>query len=141
MLTWVYPLWYLFRAYVLSDQWCCGVGTFVTFILVIPASYSDQPVFTLKQVVATCEHMIKQREERIREDYDKVLNDKMQGLCVFACVCAHMHTCGACVCVCMHMCVLVLQKVVSFLCIHVYVLIFFLSTNGKTYYDTFTKIQ
>ena len=25
MLIWVYPLWYLFRAYVLSDQWCCGV--------------------------------------------------------------------------------------------------------------------
>ena len=47
--------------------------------------------------------MIKQREERIREDYDKVLNDKMQGLCV----CVHVHThvvhlfVCACVCVCL----------------------------------------
>jgi len=58
-----------------------------------PASYSDQPVFTLKQVVATCQHMIKEREEQIREDYDKVLNDKMQGI---VCVCARACVqCGA----------------------------------------------
>ena len=49
-------------------------------VIVSSASYSDQPVFTLKQVVATCQHMIKEREEHIREEYDKVLNDKMQGV-------------------------------------------------------------
>lgn len=40
-------------------------------------SYSDQPLFTLKQVVAVCQHMLKEREEQVREDYNKVLTTKL----------------------------------------------------------------
>ena len=47
--------------------------------LVSTASYSDQPLFTLKQVVAVCQHMLKEREERVREDYNKVLTTKLAG--------------------------------------------------------------
>lgn len=43
------------------------------------ASYSDQPLFTLKQVVAVCQHMLKEREEQVREDYNKVLTTKLAG--------------------------------------------------------------
>ena len=43
------------------------------------ASYSDQPLFTLKQVVAVCQHMLKEREEQVRENYNKVLTTKLAG--------------------------------------------------------------
>lgn len=47
--------------------------------LLFSASYSDQPLFTLKQVVAVCQHMLKEREEQVREDYNKVLTTKLAG--------------------------------------------------------------
>lgn len=52
---------------------------FLVFPYVHTASYSDQPLFTLKQVVAVCQHMLKEREEQVREDYNKVLTTKLAG--------------------------------------------------------------
>ncbi|XP_046849355.1 akirin-2-like isoform X2 [Xenia sp. Carnegie-2017] len=44
----------------------------------ITASSSDsKPIFTLKQVQIICERMLKEREETLREEYDKVLNQKL----------------------------------------------------------------
>lgn len=48
----------------------------------ITASSSDsKPIFTLKQVQIICERMLKEREETLREEYDKVLNQKLSGNC------------------------------------------------------------
>lgn len=37
----------------------------------------DTPLFSLRQVGFFCERMLKEREEAIREEYDKVLNGKL----------------------------------------------------------------
>ncbi|KAH9494671.1 Akirin-2 [Bulinus truncatus] len=37
----------------------------------------DVPLFTFKQVTMICERMIKEHEEKIRENYDKVLSNKL----------------------------------------------------------------
>lgn len=39
----------------------------------------DTPVLSLRQVGLVCERMIKEREDQLREEYDKVLNDKLNG--------------------------------------------------------------
>ncbi len=40
----------------------------------------DAPVLSLKQVGLVCERMMKEREDQLREEYDKVLNEKLNGL-------------------------------------------------------------
>ena len=40
----------------------------------------DQPLFTLKQVTMVCQRMMKEREELVREEYDKVLSAKLAGI-------------------------------------------------------------
>ena len=40
----------------------------------------DQPLFTLKQVTIVCQRMLKEREDRITEEYDKVLTTKLAGV-------------------------------------------------------------
>ena len=42
----------------------------------------DQPLFTLKQVTVVCQRMLKEREEQIRGEYDKVLTTKLAGTCM-----------------------------------------------------------
>ncbi|XP_020895671.1 akirin-2 [Exaiptasia diaphana] len=37
----------------------------------------DQPLFTLKQVSLICERLLKERDTQLREQYDKVLNNKL----------------------------------------------------------------
>jgi len=37
----------------------------------------DVPLFTFRQVTMICERMCQEHEEKIRESYDKVLNDKL----------------------------------------------------------------
>lgn len=37
----------------------------------------DQPLFTFRQVGLICERMLKEREDQIREEYDKVLVSKL----------------------------------------------------------------
>ncbi|KAG8193897.1 hypothetical protein JTE90_011456 [Oedothorax gibbosus] len=40
-------------------------------------SCRDQPLFTMRQVGLICERMIQERENRIREEYDGILNAKL----------------------------------------------------------------
>lgn len=37
----------------------------------------DTPLLSLRQVGLVCERLLKEREEQLREEYDKVLNDKL----------------------------------------------------------------
>lgn len=37
----------------------------------------DQPLFTLRQVGYLCERLIKDHEEKIREEYEQILNTKL----------------------------------------------------------------
>lgn len=37
----------------------------------------DQPLFTFRQVGLICERMLKEKENKIREEYDKILNTKL----------------------------------------------------------------
>ncbi|XP_037641606.1 akirin-1 [Sebastes umbrosus] len=41
------------------------------------ASRKDQPSFTLKQVSYLCERLLKDHEEKIREEYEQILNTKL----------------------------------------------------------------
>ena len=42
----------------------------------------EQPLFTLRQVVMVCQRKLKQREDELREEYDKVLSTKLAGVCI-----------------------------------------------------------
>ena len=46
---------------------------------VASTSDNNKPIFTLKQVQIICDKMLKEREKQIREEYDKVLNQKLSG--------------------------------------------------------------
>ncbi|KAF0045988.1 hypothetical protein F2P81_002517 [Scophthalmus maximus] len=41
------------------------------------ASRKDQPSFTLRQVSYLCERLLKDHEEKIREEYEQILNTKL----------------------------------------------------------------
>uniref|UniRef100_A0A3P9IUE0 Akirin 1 n=2 Tax=Oryzias TaxID=8089 RepID=A0A3P9IUE0_ORYLA len=41
------------------------------------ASRKDQPSFTLRQVSLLCERLLKDHEEKIREEYEQILNTKL----------------------------------------------------------------
>jgi len=43
----------------------------------LASSKRDQPLFTFRQVGLICERMLKERENEIREEYDKVLTSKL----------------------------------------------------------------
>lgn len=43
-------------------------------------SKCDAPLFTFRQVSLVCERMLKEQEERIREQYETVLTSKLAGL-------------------------------------------------------------
>lgn len=45
----------------------------------ISKSGKEQPMFTAKQVVMVCERLWKEREEKLREEYDHVLNERLSG--------------------------------------------------------------
>ena len=40
---------------------------------------SEQTTLNVKQVVSLCERLWKEREDKLREEYDKVLNDRLSG--------------------------------------------------------------
>lgn len=42
-----------------------------------PTGKKDVPVFSLRQVSIVCERLLKDREEQIRQEYDKVLSGKL----------------------------------------------------------------
>ena len=39
----------------------------------------DSPSLKVKQVVLLCERLWKEREEKLRDEYDQVLNEKLAG--------------------------------------------------------------
>ena len=43
------------------------------------ASRKDQPSFTLRQVSFLCERLLKDHDEKIREEYEHILNTKLAG--------------------------------------------------------------
>lgn len=45
-------------------------------------SKKEQPLFTLRQVGMICERLLKEREEKIREEYDEILTSKLAGMLV-----------------------------------------------------------
>ena len=40
----------------------------------------EQPLFTLRQVGMICERLLKEREEKVREEYEEILNTKLAGM-------------------------------------------------------------
>lgn len=42
----------------------------------------EQPLFSLRQVGMICERLLKEREDKIREDYDEMLTTKLAGVVV-----------------------------------------------------------
>jgi len=43
----------------------------------MPSTKKDVPLFTFRQVSLLCERMVRDREEEVKEQYDKVLNCKL----------------------------------------------------------------
>lgn len=43
----------------------------------------EQPLFTLRQVGMICERLLKEREEKIREEYEEILTTKLAGILQF----------------------------------------------------------
>jgi hypothetical protein len=41
------------------------------------SSTKENPLFTFRQVGLICERMLKERESQIREEYDRILNNKL----------------------------------------------------------------
>lgn len=41
----------------------------------------EQPLFTLKQVGMLCERLLKEREDKVREEYEEIMTSKLAGLC------------------------------------------------------------
>ncbi len=44
-----------------------------------PKAPKDQPLFTAKQVILLCERLWKEREEKLKEEYDQVLHERLSG--------------------------------------------------------------
>ena len=50
----------------------------------MPHAKKDVPLFTFRQVSLICERLVRDREESVKEQYDKVLNCKLAGSdCLF----------------------------------------------------------
>ncbi|XP_019851261.1 PREDICTED: akirin-2-like isoform X3 [Amphimedon queenslandica] len=47
------------------------------FIASTPSASKDQPLFTMKQVTMICQRMLKEREETLKAEYDKILSAKL----------------------------------------------------------------
>lgn len=39
----------------------------------------EQPLFTLRQVGIICERLLKEREEKVREEYEETMTSKLAG--------------------------------------------------------------
>lgn len=40
----------------------------------------EQPLFSLRQVGMICERLLKEREDKIREEYEEILTTKLAGM-------------------------------------------------------------
>lgn len=56
-----------------------NVSLYKISLCVSGASRKDQPSFTLMQVSYLCERLLKDHEEKIREEYEQILNTKLAG--------------------------------------------------------------
>ena len=46
----------------------------------LPHVMKDTPLFTYRQVAHICESLVRKREEKVKEEYDKVLSCKLAGM-------------------------------------------------------------
>ncbi|OWK01358.1 AKIRIN2 [Cervus elaphus hippelaphus] len=71
-----------------TDPCCASNAQPHAFLLSGPASpgtpsgtssplKKEQPLFTLRQVGMICERLLKEREEKVREEYEEILNTKL----------------------------------------------------------------
>ncbi|XP_006749863.2 akirin-2-like [Leptonychotes weddellii] len=71
-----------------TDPCCTSEAQPHAFLLSGPASpgtssatssplKKEQPLFTLRQVGMICERLLKEREEKVREEYEEILNTKL----------------------------------------------------------------
>uniref|UniRef100_A0A8D1GEI9 Akirin-2 n=1 Tax=Sus scrofa TaxID=9823 RepID=A0A8D1GEI9_PIG len=78
---------HLETSFQLSDPCCTSEAQPHAVLLSGPASpgvpsatssplKKEQPLFTLQQVGMICEHLLKEREEKVREKYEEILNTK-----------------------------------------------------------------
>ena len=71
----------------LQSAFCYGSKSgAVLFMLYIGTSSAtssplkkEQPLFTLRQVGMICERLLKEREEKVREEYEEIMNTKLAG--------------------------------------------------------------
>lgn len=61
------------------DNSSCFRLFFFFVCFVVGSSRKDQPSFTLRQVSYLCERLLKDHEEKIREEYEQILNTKLAG--------------------------------------------------------------
>lgn len=64
---------------ILTHRWTGDVGDSWSAFCFPGASRKDQPSFTLRQVSYLCERLLKDHEEKIREEYEQILNIKLAG--------------------------------------------------------------
>ena len=57
----------------------CRPSTSQTSCSSLSPSKRDVPLFTFKQVSLFCERLVKEREEQIRDEYNKILTTKLAG--------------------------------------------------------------
>ena len=50
-----------------------------TSLVNLPGHNSQQHLLTLKQVNMICARLLKEREDKIREEYDQILSNKLNG--------------------------------------------------------------
>ncbi|CAO2580363.1 Akirin2 [Lemmus lemmus] len=67
-----------------TDPGCSSDSQPHAFLISGPASPAsplkkEQPLFTLRQVGMICERLLKEREEKVREEYEEILNTKLAG--------------------------------------------------------------
>lgn len=72
------PRWLCFTLLWSCKMWITIFTDHLCFCL-SGASRKDQPSFTLKQVSYLCERLLKDHEEKIREEYEQILNTKLAG--------------------------------------------------------------
>ncbi|XP_074656727.1 akirin-2-like [Tubulanus polymorphus] len=60
-----------------SDSSCSSSKSQTNFFNALSPSKKEVPLFTFRQVSMFCERMLKDQEEKIRENYDKVLGCKL----------------------------------------------------------------
>lgn len=77
-------------------QCCCNVHLFCVNCVILTLltgtssgatspTRKEQPLFSLRQVGMICERLLKEREDKIREEYDEILTTKLAGLFLFVC--------------------------------------------------------